>query len=83
MTSLRFQHTDVVAGAAEAELLRIVSECINLFPGVNAQQFDIYISQSTRKLSSNVLFKPTDIIQWLRRYSIERTWTGNAEEISP
>ncbi|KAG8961816.1 hypothetical protein FRC03_004923 [Tulasnella sp. 419] len=44
MAAVDIIHTDSVAGAAEAELMRIAYECLNLFPGVNTQTYDIFIS---------------------------------------
>ncbi|KAG8989771.1 hypothetical protein FRB90_002076, partial [Tulasnella sp. 427] len=39
-------HTDNAAGAAEAELIRIVNEGLNLFPGVNSHQYEVLVSHS-------------------------------------
>ncbi|KIO29721.1 hypothetical protein M407DRAFT_226587 [Tulasnella calospora MUT 4182] len=39
-------HTDSAAGAAEAELIRIVNEGLNIFPGVNTHQYEVLVSHS-------------------------------------
>ncbi|KAG8905299.1 hypothetical protein FRB99_000272 [Tulasnella sp. 403] len=46
MAALDIIHTDPTAGAAEAELIRIANEALNMFPGVNANQYEILISHS-------------------------------------
>ncbi|KAG8892983.1 hypothetical protein FRC00_011245, partial [Tulasnella sp. 408] len=39
-------HTDSAAGAAEAELIRIVNEGLNIFPGVNTHLYEVLVSHS-------------------------------------